>query len=68
MRPDMSGRSAAEMDDSQELPVSPHTITPTQSINNIYKLVLRWNCSLFCYTKKCNFRLKDSVCDEYKRS
>lgn len=53
----MSGRSAAEMDDSQELqelPVSLHTITPTHRINNIYKQALRWNYSLFCYTKKCN--------------
>lgn len=31
MRADMSGRSAAEMDDSQELPVSLPTMTPTQS-------------------------------------
>lgn len=31
----MSGRSAAEMDDSQELPVSLHTITPTH-INIVY--------------------------------
>ncbi len=31
MRADMSGRSAAEMDDSQELPVSLPTMMPTQS-------------------------------------
>lgn len=55
MHADMSGRSAAEMDDSQELPelpVSLRTVTPTKNggtvtnINAFNKVFLRLNCAL----------------------